>query len=315
MNIYPGMARLPHFANGCALTIGNFDGVHLGHRKILQILKQKANEYNIPSILMVFEPHPREYFARINNAEMLYRLTPLRDKLRLLEKTGLIDGVVVLRFNQEFSLLSATDFVQKILLEKLNVKYLLVGDDFRFGSGRSGDFDFLSQHKELIVERMSSVEITGSRASSTSVRKALQLGNLNEVKNLLGEAYSLSGRVMHGKKLGRTIGCPTANIYLPHHRYPLNGVFVVDIAGDFGIKHGVANFGFNPTVSEEKRQYLEVHIFDFNQNIYGQRLEVAFLEKLRDEKKFSSIEELKYQINQDMMIAKQWHDKQRLQHG
>lgn len=306
MKIYPGQSACPHFNQGVALTIGNFDGVHLGHCQILRQLRQAADKRGLPTAIMLFEPQPLEYFARIRHSERPFRLTPLRDKLQLLQNGGFIDVAWVLRFNQTFATHTADDFVQKILINSLNIKYLLVGDDFRFGAKRQGDFAFLQQQTAFETEQIQTVLSQGKRASSTAVRQALAHGDLTQAHHLLGRAYAISGRVMHGKKLGRTIGCPTANIYLPPHHYPLSGVYVVEVSGDFGKKRGVANFGYNPTVSNEKNQHLEVHLFDFNGNLYGKRLTVSFFAKLRDEQKFKSLDALKQQIAQDIQQARAW---------
>lgn len=306
MKIYPGMAACPFFAQGVALTIGNFDGVHLGHCQILRQLRQAADKRGLPTAIMLFEPQPMEYFARIHQTERPFRLTPLRDKLQLLQNGGLIDAAWVLRFNHALTLHTPADFVQKILINKLNIKYLLVGDDFRFGLKRQGNFAFLQQQTAFESEQVQTVLLQGKRASSTAVRQALAAGDLTLAHQLLGRAYAISGRVMHGKKLGRTIGCPTANIYLPPHHYPLSGVYVVEVSGDFGKKRGVANFGYNPTVSNEKTQHLEVHLFDFNGDLYGKRLTVSFFAKLRDEQKFKSLDALKQQIAQDIQQARAW---------
>ncbi|MBR5939890.1 MAG: bifunctional riboflavin kinase/FAD synthetase [Neisseriaceae bacterium] len=306
MKIYTGQSACPFFENGVALTIGNFDGVHLGHCQILRQLRQAADKRGLPTAIMLFEPQPLEYFSRLKQQQKPYRLTPLRDKLQLLDNGGLIDAAWVLRFNHALSGISADDFIAKILIKGLNIKYLLVGDDFRFGSKRQGDFALLQQQTAFATEQVQTVELQGKRASSTAVREALAQGDLSHAHRLLGRAYAISGRVMHGKKLGRTIGCPTANIYLPPHHYPLSGVYVVEVTGDFGKRKGVANFGYNPTVSDEIKQHLEVHLFDFNGDLYGKRLTVAFFAKLRDEQKFDNINVLKQQIEQDIQQARHW---------
>lgn len=308
MKIWLGQHRTPDFPQGSAVTIGNFDGVHLGHKHILQKLKQEADARGLPVVVVIFEPQPKEFFARQTGKKQPYRISPLRTKLNLLEQTGCVDAVWVLRFNQTFADMDAQDFINLLLRKTLNTRYLLIGDDFRFGAGRRGDFELLATQPDIQTDRTPSVIVEDIRTSSTAVRNALSEGRLDYAKKLLGHDYTLSGKVKHGKKLGRTINTPTANIQLPPHHYALSGVFVVEVDGTFGTKRGVASFGFNPTVSNNRVQKLEVHLFDFNENIYGQRLNVRFLHKLRDEKKFDSIAELKVQIEQDMKNARHWSE-------
>ncbi|EFC89434.1 MAG: bifunctional riboflavin kinase/FAD synthetase [Neisseria sp.] len=308
MKIWLGQHRTPDFPQGSAVTIGNFDGVHLGHKHILQKLKQEADARGLPVVVVIFEPQPKEFFARQTGKKQPYRISPLRTKLNLLEQTGCVDAVWVLRFNQTFADMDAQDFINLLLRKTLNTRYLLIGDDFRFGAGRRGDFELLATQPDIQTDRTPSVIVEDIRTSSTAVRNALSEGRLDYAKKLLGHDYTLSGKVKHGKKLGRTINAPTANIQLPPHHYALSGVFVVEVDGTFGTKRGVASFGFNPTVSNNRVQKLEVHLFDFNENIYGQRLNVRFLHKLRDEKKFDSIAELKVQIEQDMKNARHWSE-------
>ena len=193
-----------------------------------------------------------------------------------------------------------------MLFQQLNCHYLLVGDDFRFGAKRQGDFDLLSQQQAFITEHTPSVLIDDVRASSTAIREALLQGNLSYAELLLGHRYTLSGHVKHGAQLGRTLNCPTANIHLPSLHYAMSGVFVVEVEGFFGLRRGVASFGLNPTVSTTPTQKLEVHLFDFKGNLYGQRLKVHFLHKLRDEEKFTSLDALQQQIQADMTTAKIW---------
>ena len=308
MKIWLGQHRTPDFPQGSAVTIGNFDGVHLGHKHILQKLKQEADARGLPVVVVIFEPQPKEFFARQTGKKQPYRISPLRTKLNLLEQTGCVDAVWVLRFNQTFADMDAQDFINLLLRKTLNTRYLLIGDDFRFGAGRRGDFELLATQPDIQTDRTPSVIVEDIRTSSTAVRNPLSEGRLDYAKKLLGHDYTLSGKVKHGKKLGRTINAPTANIQLPPHHYALSGVFVVEVDGTFGTKRGVASFGFNPTVSNNRVQKLEVHLFDFNENIYGQRLNVRFLHKLRDEKKFDSIAELKVQIEQDMKNARHWSE-------
>lgn len=305
MNIWLGQ-NAPAIAQGSAVTIGNFDGVHLGHRHILQRLRDEANVRQLHTVAIVFEPQPTEFFAKKRNQPLPYRLTPLRDKLKLLAQTQCLDHIWVQRFNPEFAALPPQAFIQHILLQKLGTQFLLVGDDFRFGHQRAGDFERLQQQPEFVTENTPSILVSGSRASSTAVREALVSGRLDSAQHILGHRYCLSGRVKHGAKLGRTLGCPTANIHLPPHRYALSGVFVVEVSGSFGRRRGVAGFGYNPTVSSTQQIKLEVHLFDFHGDLYGERLEVCFLHKLRDEEKFADLAQLHAAMARDMQQAKSW---------
>ena len=306
MNIWLGQ-QLPTPLPPSAVTIGNFDGVHTGHRHILQRLASEAQARQLHSVAIIFEPQPNEFFSRKANREQPQRITPLRDKIQLLQQTGSVDSVWVQRFNQHFANQTAEQFIQTVLREQLNTRYLLIGDDFRFGKGRGGDFALLAAQDDFATERTPSVLIAGERASSTAIRQALQTGDIAAASQMLGHPYTLSGHVKHGKRLGRTIGCPTANVHLPLHRYPLSGVFVVRVAGSFGERAGVASFGSNPTVSHTPEAKLEVHLFDFSGCLYGERIQVTFLHKLRDEAKFDSIAALQRQIAQDMQAARDWH--------
>lgn len=305
MNIWLGQ-NAPVLAQQSAVTIGNFDGVHLGHRHILQRLRDEAQARHLHTVAIVFEPQPTEFFAKKFGKELPFRLTPLRDKLKLLAQTQCVDSVWVQRFNPVFAAIQPQDFITQILLNKLNTQFLLVGDDFRFGQNRTGDFELLSRQSEFVTENTPSILVSGSRASSTAVREALAAGRLDRATQILGHTYSLSGHVKHGAKLGRTIGCPTANIHLPEHRYALSGVFVVEATGSFGRKRGVASFGRNPTVSQKKNSKLEVHLFDFSGCLYGERLEISFLHKLRDEQKYPDLAHLQAAIAHDMQQARNW---------
>lgn len=306
MKIHLGQHHAPECPQGAAVTIGNFDGVHLGHQHILSKLKHKAEQLGLPVVVVIFEPQPKEFFAKKAGKKQPYRISPLRTKLDLLCQTQCVDMVWVLPFTQTFSKMPAQAFIQDLLRSKLNTRYLLIGDDFRFGSGREGSFEMLQNQPDMQTECTPSVIHEDIRTSSTAIRHALSDGNLEYARKLLGHDYMLSGKVKHGKKLGRTINAPTANVQLPPYHYALSGVFVVEADGTFGTRRGVASFGFNPTVSNNRSQQLEVHLFDFQGDLYGQRLNVRFLHKLRDEAKFDSIAALKAQILQDMEDAKNW---------
>lgn len=291
-----------------ALTIGNFDGVHLGHQAMLSRLKDAAHRLGFPACVMTFEPHPREFFAP---DQAPTRLTSLREKLQLLAQSE-VDCVHVCRFNYDFARISAEEFITRILNQELSVRWLLVGDDFRFGARRAGDFAMLqiaAAENGFAVEVMPSVIIEDQRVSSTAIRQALASGDLNSARKLLGRAYSISGRVIDGDKLGKQIGFPTANIQLKHNRPPLSGIFAVAVRGAIRSSPatelpGVASLGVRPTVHENGKPVLEVHLFDFNQEIYGHHLQVDFLHKLRDEEKYADLDTLILQIKKDVAQAK-----------
>ena len=291
-----------------ALTIGNFDGVHVGHQAMLTRLKDTASRLGLPACVMTFEPHPREFFSP-NQAPA--RLTSLREKLKLLIQAE-VECIHVYRFNDDFARISAEEFITRILNQELSVRWLLVGDDFRFGARRAGDFAMLqafSAANGFTVEAMPSVNIDGRRVSSTAVRQALAHGDLNTARKLLGRPYSISGRVIGGDKLGRQIGFPTANIQLKYNHPPLSGIFVVAVHGALQsspttVLSGVASLGVRPTIHENGKPILEVHLFDFNDEIYGQHLQVDFLHKLRDEEKYANIDTLIRQIEKDVAQAR-----------
>lgn len=285
----------------CALTIGNFDGVHLGHQRMLSRLRHEAAVLGLPSALLTFEPHPREFFARGTPPA---RLSVLRDKLLFLAEREQVDYVFIYRFNHAFSRMAAGQFIDQILQQELQTRYLLIGDDFQFGADRKGDFALLQQHAGFVTEAMPSVLVAGERASSTLVRDRLAAGDLDSAARLLGRPYQISGKVMHGQKLGRTIGFPTANVHLPHRRPALEGIFVVEVDTPAGRLGGVASLGRNPTVTDTQNYKLEVHLFDFHGDLYGQRISVHFLKKLRDEARYDDLNELMAQIERDAASAR-----------
>ena len=298
MELIRGLHNLRPRHHGCVATIGNFDGVHLGHQAVLGQLAEKADELSLPSLVITFEPQPQEYFAPERAKP---RLTRFREKLKALPRYG-VDRVLCLRFNQALASLPADEFIKQILVDGLGVRYLVVGDDFRFGNGRAGDFSMLQKAGEengFPVVNMHTFNIDGERVSSTRVREALAKGDLDTAEKLIGRPYRMCGRVAHGDKRGRTIGFPTANIHLHRKATPVEGVFAVEM---FGIEGepvaGVANVGTRPTV-DGTRSLLEVHLFDFDKDIYGQYIHVNFVHKLRDEERFDSFEELKKQILKD----------------
>ena len=302
--LYPPSTQL--LANQpVVLTIGNFDGVHLGHQALLNELREAAQARGLPTAVVIFEPHPREFFTP---QQAPTRLTSLREKLELFESMG-IDRVHVCRFNARFAQMSAAEFIHA-LYEKLSAKFVLIGDDFRFGSGRAGDFALMEkigmQHG-FAVQSVHSVLHNGVRISSTAVRAALAEGNMRMAQSYLGRHYSISGRVEHGDGLGKKIGFPTANIQLKHNRPPLSGIFVVQAhAEGMGVLQGVASLGVRPTVHQDGKPVLEVHLFEFSQQIYNKHMRLDFLHKLRDEEKYPDVETLTRQIALDVGNAKQW---------
>jgi riboflavin kinase/FMN adenylyltransferase len=295
----------PAPAGGWAVTIGNFDGVHRGHRALLDRVGAKARELNLGSCVLTFEPHPREFFSP---ASAPPRLSRLRDKLELMASAG-VGWVHVARFDKRLASLSATRFVDDVLVRGLRTRWLTVGRDFRFGQGRSGDFAALeaaSERHGFRLESVADVLQDGERVSSSAVRRALQAGDLRRAERLLGHTYTISGRVAHGAKLGRDLGFPTANIPL-RRSPPLSGIYVVEVEVD-GEKLGpaVASVGRRPTVNPVARPLLEVHLLDFEQDLYGRHLRVCFLEKLRDEEKYADLDQLKQAIARDVRRAREY---------
>jgi riboflavin kinase/FMN adenylyltransferase len=290
-----------------AVTIGNFDGLHLGHKAMITRLLDVARTRGLPSCVLSFEPHPREFFAP---DQAPARLSSLREKAECLRRLG-VDRLHVFRFDRAFSALSAEAFIEQVLGNTLQARYVLVGDDFRYGARRTGDFALLKQAGESLgfdAEFLPTVEVAGERASSTAVRQALAAGELEHAARLLGQPYSISGRVVHGDKLGRDIGFPTANIQLKHNRPPLMGIFAVELCGLNGAPlPGVASLGKRPTVkSPDAVPVLEVHLFDFDADIYGRRVRLDFLHKLRDEEKYPDLDSLVAQIRRDVDNAKHY---------
>ena len=303
MELIRGLHNLKPAHHGCVATIGNFDGVHLGHQAVIGQLAEKAQGLGLPTAVMLFEPQPQEFFQPKN---ALPRLTRFREKVQALRRYS-VDRALCIRFNARFAAIEAEDFIRHILVEGLGVRYLVVGDDFRFGNGRRGDFAMLQQAGErhgFQVVNMHTFSIDGERVSSTRVRTALAAADLITAEKLLGRPYRMCGRVAHGDKRGRTIGIPTANIHLHRKATPIKGVYAVEM---FGLKTeplpGVANIGTRPTV-DGSRTLLEVHLLDFDEDIYGSHVSVDFLHKLRDEKRFASFDELKKRIYLDVAHAR-----------
>ncbi|OOF36904.1 bifunctional riboflavin kinase/FAD synthetase [Rodentibacter heidelbergensis] len=303
MQLIRGLHHASRVLQECALTIGNFDGVHLGHQAVLRHLRQKADELHLPMAVLLFEPQPREYFMGENAPARLMRL---RDKLYYLQQAR-VDVVIVAKFDRTFAEQSAQQFIEQTLVNQLHVKFLSIGDDFQFGANRQGNFAMLKQAGErfgFTVEDNRSFCLDEQRISSTTIREALAKDELSLAESLLGKPYRIFGRVIHGNKLGRTLGFPTANIRLHRQVNPIKGVYAVKVRLKSGeIFNGVANMGKRPTINGVM-QLLEVHLFDFAKTIYGELVEVEFCHKIREEMKFPSFEALKAQIKQDAETAK-----------
>lgn len=301
MQLFRKIKNFP--ANTCVATIGNFDGVHLGHQQLIRRLKEKGNGLNLPSCCITFEPQPNEFFTHSSTPARLMRF---HEKFIALERFEL-EYLLCLHFNKKLSELSAEKFIEDILIKGMGVKYVLVGDDFRFGARRQGDINLLRNFGERYgfeVQAMDTYLYHGERVSSSRIRAALGNGNLRLAEELLGRPFRMSGRVAHGNKLGKKLGFPTANIHLSRKAVPVAGIFVVKV---YGLQetplNGVANVGNRPVLGGGQT-LLEVYIFDFEKEIYGQHIEVEFVHKLRDEEYYDSIELLKEQIQKDVNNAK-----------
>ena len=288
----------------CALAIGNFDGLHLGHQALLKELKAVASSQGLQAAVMTFEPHPREFFAP---EKAPARLTSLREKLERFADAG-VDIVYLCRFNQRFASLSSDAFIHDILINALNANTILVGEDFRFGAGRRGGVVDIAQAGLKLISlpqvNLSDQDIQSlgdsERVSSTRVRNALAAGKLDVAKNLLGRPYSISGKVVHGAQLGRKLGFPTANVHMRHERPALTGVYAVKLDACIG----VANLGVRPTIAGVPKLLLEVHLFDFDGDLYDQHVHVEFYHKIRDEMRFDGLDALKAQIAKDAQVAR-----------
>ena len=289
-----------------ALTVGNFDGVHRGHRAMLDRVVAKARSLGVAACVLTFEPQPREFFTP---GSAPTRLTRLRDKLELFAAAG-IDRTHVARFDARLARLSAEHFIESVLARGLMTQWLLVGSDFRFGAGRTGDFSLLQRAEAqygFSLEAMPDVLHQGERVSSSRVRAALEAGDLRRAEALLGRPYTMSGRVAHGEGLGRTLGFPTANIVL-RRRAPLEGIFIVEAELEETQRRlrGAASVGRRPTLREHAAPLLEVHLLDFDGDLYGKHLRVTFLEKLRAERKFDGVEALRTAIAADVAQARNY---------
>ena len=301
MIIFEETNRFSQLQESCVATIGKFDGVHLGHQLILDQLKKKAEQFDLPSLVILVEPHPEEFFA--GDADSCpARLTILQEKLELLESFG-IDFVFQLKFDRQLSELSAEDYIADILVEGLGVKSFIVGNDFRFGHQRKGNFSLLrdaGQQFGFEVVETAAYERNGHRISSTFIREQLAKADFSLVEQLLGRPYSIKGEVVRGKQLGTDMGFPTCNINPQRLRIPLHGVYACEVRLADKYRPAAVNIGYRPTVTESGEALLEAHILDFNEDLYGKTIEVIFRQKIREETKFSGLEELKQQISADV---------------
>ena len=288
------------------VTIGNFDGLHKGHKKIIQEMKNISLNSSAKTMVIFTEPHAKEFFSMDKNImEQPARISPWRDKFKNLENEN-IDFAFFLKFNKSLQTMSPEIFIEKVL-GSLNISNLMIGDDFRFGQDRKGDFVMLkdwSKSEGISLSKLPTFSIDNRRVSSTWIRETLSLSDFSTTKKLLGRPYSFEGKVVHGNRLGRSIGFPTANIWLPKNNLPIKGVFSVKISIDVSEFEGIANIGIRPTVGGTS-PVLEVNIFDFKKEIYGKRIKVEFVKKIRDEKKFDSLDDLKKQIAKDVNTAKE----------
>jgi len=301
MKTFRDIEKLPQI-KGSVVTIGNFDGVHLGHQKIIAQLKEHAEKLKVPSVVISFNPTPQNFFGADHAV-----LSSYEEKDFFLSSLG-INYHLVINFNKEFSNINAQTFIEEFLLRKLNIKLCLVGDDFRFGKNRVGDFSLLQENgvkHGFAVEETATIEHNQIRISSTRIRECLQQNNLEETKKLLGRSYSISGKIVRGQQRGRTINFPTINILSNRSKSPVSGVFAVKVKLSGQTYFGICNAGHKPTVNG--REFLfETHIFDFEKDVYEQFAEIAFLKHVRPEKKFNSFEELKDQIEKDVIVAKKF---------
>jgi riboflavin kinase / FMN adenylyltransferase len=304
LELIRGLHNIRPRHKGCVLSIGKFDGVHLGHVAVLSKLVAQAKTMGLPSAVMVFEPQPEELFMPDKAPA---RITRLREKYTAMQNLG-VDRLLCVRFNRTFANQPAEYFVEQLLVQKLGIQFLVVGDDFRFGKGRTGDFELLKAEGKSCgfdVVNTQSFCLGQDRISSSAIRQALANNELLLAKKMLGRDFSISGRVVHGDKRGRTIGFPTANVLLNRCKSPVSGVYTVSVVWNDRHYAGIANVGNRPTVKGIRAQ-LEVHLFDFNTDLYGQFIEVRLLSKIREEQKFPSVTALQQQIDADALVAKNW---------
>jgi riboflavin kinase / FMN adenylyltransferase len=309
MELIRGLHNLRPRHHGCVATIGAFDGVHLGHQAVIRRLLEKSAEFDLPSLIIVFEPLPREFFAPLKAPA---RIMSFWEKCRALDALG-VDRLLRIRFNEQFRGMSAQRFVDDIFVAGLGVRYVMLGDDFRFGADRQGDIELVRERGQRFGFEAGSTPtfaIDGERVSSTRIREALENADFDTAQALLGRPYSISGRVIYGRQLGTTIGTPTANLELRRLRAPLSGVYAVEVSGGGLDKaRGVANVGVRPTVNDSIKANLEVHLLDRDVDLYGRYIEVTFRSKLRDEIKFGSVQELQENIARDITKTRAWFDQ------
>ena len=306
MELIRGLHNLRPRHRGCVATIGAFDGVHLGHQSVIRLLLEESAELGLPSLVIVFEPLPREYFAPL---EAPARLMSFREKFGALEQLG-VDRILRIRFTEHLQTMSAQEFIDDIFVGGLGARYIVLGDDFRFGNDREGDLALMRQQGErygFVAVPTPTHSFEEERVSSTRIRQVLAAADFGQAEKLLGRPYSISGKVVYGRQLGRTLGAPTANLELHRLRAPLHGVYVVTVSGA-GLQDApaVANVGTRPTVNDSIKANLEVHLLDWDGNIYGNTIEVTFCAKLREEQKFASVEELQKHIDKDIERARAW---------
>jgi len=310
MELIRGLHNLRPRHRGCVATIGAFDGVHRGHRAVLQGLIDKGRELGLPTTVVLFEPLPREFFAPLQAPA---RLMSFREKFAALRELG-IDRVLRIRFDPALSDTGPDEFVHRVFVDGLGARYIVVGDDLHFGKNRAGDFNFLKKvgaREGFDVVATPSVQVGGERVSSTRIRQELEQANFAVAEELLGRPYSITGRVMVGQKLGRQLGVPTANVHLWRLRAPLAGVYAVEVSGAGpGARFGVANVGTRPTIGDLTKAILEVHILNFAGDIYHRNISVTFRSRLRDERRFGSLDELKAQIHRDIADGHAWFGSQ-----
>ncbi len=310
MELIRGLHNMRPRHRGCVLTIGAFDGVHLGHQAVIMHLLDKSRELGVPSLVIVFEPLPRDYFSPL---EAPARIMSFREKFFAMRDLG-VDRLLRVQFKESLRAMSAQQFLDDIFVAGLGVRYVVLGDDFRFGNDRQGDLEFIRQQGPrhgYEARPTPTFSIDGERVSSTRIREALEAADFAAAQRLLGRPYSISGKVVYGRQLGHTLGAPTANLQLDRLRAPLAGVYVVEVSGaGLAGAAGVANVGVRPTVDDSIRANLEVHLLDREVALYGQHIEVTFRHRLRAEQKFGSVDELRENIARDIGNARAWLGRQ-----
>ena len=310
MLVFHDIKEFPKPPNGCVVTIGKFDGVHLGHQLIIDQLKSQAVESDLASLVIVIEPHPEEFFIEHRDKKFL-RLNTIREKLQLLETLG-VDFVYQLSFDKKISEITAESYIKDFLVDGLGTRAMIIGDDFRFGKDRTGDYSLLEEYGKKYnyeVFKTATYEQNGHRVSSTFVREQLLSNNFDLVTKILGRPYSISGTVVQGQQLGASLGFPTCNVDPGLNRISLRGVFACEVKLGSRILQAAVNFGYRPTVGGETTLLLEVHILDFNEDVYGQLIEVIFRKKIRNELKFDGVDALKSQIGIDVKKVRKYFDK------